>query len=77
MSNSLLVLQSEHTELMKCVRTTSTVLRGVVGTLRSQPPAEGRAVALSKLRHVCRSLEALAGLASQSLVRSHVQSHAS
>jgi hypothetical protein len=65
MSNSLLVLQSEHTELLKCVRTTSTVLCGVASALRTRPAGEARGVALGKLRHVCRSLEALAGLASQ------------
>lgn len=64
MSNSLLVLQSEHTELLKCVRTTSTVLRDVMGILRTQQLTDARPVSLQKLWHVCRSLDALAGLAS-------------
>lgn len=62
MNNSLIVLQSEHTELLKCVRTTSTVLRDVAAVLRSRQVPDARAVALGKLRHVCRSLDALAGL---------------
>jgi hypothetical protein len=67
MSNSLLVLQSEHTELLKCVRTTSTVLRDVASVLRSRHHQDACSIALGKLRHVCRSLDALAGLASSQM----------
>ena len=64
MSNSLVTLQSEHTELLKCVRTTSTVLSGVLHALDMLPPDESRALALAKLKPICHSLDALVGLAS-------------
>jgi hypothetical protein len=68
MSNSLIVLQSEHTELLKCVRTTSTVLRDVMGILRTHQLTDARPVSMQKLWHVCRSLDALAGLASSHFI---------
>ena len=63
MSNSLLVLQSEHAELLRCVRTTSAVLRDAIGALHVQHLADEGHAALGKLRTVCRSLDALTGMA--------------